>query len=581
MKRDVIYVDVDDEITTVIDKVKSSKEKVVALVLPKRPTVFQSIVNMKLLKKSAQDNRKNIVLVTSESSVLALSGVVGMHIAKTLQSQPAIPKSSALAIHDGNAEENIEEPDMDPNKPIGVLAGLSPLPFRRADESEEDESIEIDNEDKEEAVEDAAAAVAAEEVGKKGRKSKKIKVPNFEKFRLRLILAILALILIIVGFVFAAIVLPKATITIKTNTSSLNSDLTLNLDTTKSQLDTTNMVLPAKVVQIQKSVTSPQVNTTGHKQVGSYATGTITVSNPDTKCFFAQCSSPADSIPSGTVFTDPSGNYSFTSNSTVTIPASSCKIGQSCGGFNVTVSVTADAVGSSYNINAESGYTSAGSTTDGNPLSSYNMSGSDMTGGNSQTVQAVTQQDIQNAQNQLPSIDSSQVKQQLQQQLQQQGLYAIIATYSPGTPSINPSADVDAQANTVTVTETITYTMFGVSQNDLNTLINGSITQQINPTTQSVLNNGLDQADFTLLAQTATTAQVTMQASATIGPKLDIASLKRQIAGKQSGDIQNIINPIPGVAGVNVHFSPFWVSTAPTNLNKITIKIVKANGNTP
>ena len=53
--KDVIYIDVDDEITTIIDKVRSSQSKILALVLPKRATTLQSIVNMKLLKRSADE----------------------------------------------------------------------------------------------------------------------------------------------------------------------------------------------------------------------------------------------------------------------------------------------------------------------------------------------------------------------------------------------------------------------------------------------------------------------------------------------------------------------------------------------
>jgi len=65
-----IYVDVDDEITAIIDKVKSAPDKIVALVLPKRATVLQSIVNMKLLKKSATASKKSLVLITSEAGLL-------------------------------------------------------------------------------------------------------------------------------------------------------------------------------------------------------------------------------------------------------------------------------------------------------------------------------------------------------------------------------------------------------------------------------------------------------------------------------------------------------------------------------
>src|SRR5579863_116795 len=92
--KDVIYVDVDDEITGIIDKVASSNEKIVALVLPKRATVFQSIVNMKLLKRRADTAKKSIVLITSESGLMPLAGSVGVYVAKTLQSKPEIPDTS-------------------------------------------------------------------------------------------------------------------------------------------------------------------------------------------------------------------------------------------------------------------------------------------------------------------------------------------------------------------------------------------------------------------------------------------------------------------------------------------------------
>src|SRR5258706_15078196 len=89
--KDVIYVDVDDEITGIIDKVENSPEKVVALVLPKRATSLQSTVNMKLLARSAKTAGKNPVLITSEGALLPLAGAAGLHVAKNFQSKPEIP----------------------------------------------------------------------------------------------------------------------------------------------------------------------------------------------------------------------------------------------------------------------------------------------------------------------------------------------------------------------------------------------------------------------------------------------------------------------------------------------------------
>jgi hypothetical protein len=97
--KDTVYVDVDDEITAIIDKVTGSKQKIVALVLPKRASVLQSVVNMKLLKRSADNANKNVVLITTETALMPLAGAAGLHVAKTPTTKPEIPLSPD--IHEG------------------------------------------------------------------------------------------------------------------------------------------------------------------------------------------------------------------------------------------------------------------------------------------------------------------------------------------------------------------------------------------------------------------------------------------------------------------------------------------------
>src|ERR1700748_992884 len=87
--KEKIYVDVDDEITAIIDKVDTAKGKVVALVLPKRCPVLQSVVNMKLLKRTADNNGKNLVLITNEAGLMPLAGATGLYVASTPTSRPA------------------------------------------------------------------------------------------------------------------------------------------------------------------------------------------------------------------------------------------------------------------------------------------------------------------------------------------------------------------------------------------------------------------------------------------------------------------------------------------------------------
>ena len=91
MNKDIIYIDVEDDVTSVIGKVRAANEKIVALVPPKNIGSLQSAVNLRLIQKAADNAGKRIVLITNNSGLTALAAVVKIPIAKNLQSKPEIP----------------------------------------------------------------------------------------------------------------------------------------------------------------------------------------------------------------------------------------------------------------------------------------------------------------------------------------------------------------------------------------------------------------------------------------------------------------------------------------------------------
>ena len=60
------YIDIDEEITSIVDRLRKSKSHEVVIVVPKRAILIQSIVNLKLLKKEADDLKKEIIIVTQD-----------------------------------------------------------------------------------------------------------------------------------------------------------------------------------------------------------------------------------------------------------------------------------------------------------------------------------------------------------------------------------------------------------------------------------------------------------------------------------------------------------------------------------
>ncbi len=553
--KDTIYIDIDDEITGIIDKLGSSSNKVVALVLPKRATVFQSIVNMKLLKRAADSSNKNLVLITSEAGLLPLAGAAGVYVAKTLTSKPEIPISPQLP---DDSEEAIQEdgsevePSVDPNQPIGQLAAGDAV-----------ETLVLDDENLPPETDDQPLEPKSFEPPAKSKKDKKLSIPNFERFRLLLVLGILALILLIGGLVFAVTALPKAVITIKTDATNLATNLSLNLSTAATSLKLADNIVPAKLAQQQKTL-SQQVPTTGQKNNGSKASGSITM-KAQVCAPFPDNPQPSD-VPSGTGVS--SNGLTYITQANTSFGGGIKPSGQSCITYSADgpTSIIAQSPGANYN--GANVFTVAGRK---DVTASVNTA---ISGGSDSIVQIVNQNDINNAKAKIATNDGD-VKQTLNSQLKGDSYYPIAATYVVGAPAVTASANVGEIANNVTVTETITYTMFGVHKKDLDTLLENSIKTQIDSTKQSILDNGLSKAVYNVDNISATGAALTLSTTATAGPDLNVTIIREQTAGKKAGAIKSQLQNNPDVTGVDVKLSPFWVSTVPKKTGRITVNIAK------
>jgi hypothetical protein len=555
--KDTIYIDVDDEITTIIDKVRSSHGKIAALVLPKRATVFQSIVNMKLLKRSADDANKHLVLITTEAGLMPLAGTVGLYVAATPQSKPEIPPAPGAQ----NDDEVIDEPDDDEepiytaenagNRPVGELAGVAAAGGI--------ETLALDDDEPEAEAATGADKPVGKPVPPTPKKDKKLKVPNFNRFRMLIVFGVLALVALGVLAYVAAAVLPKARITIKTDASSVNSSVEFTLDTSADTLDTESMIVPAKTASEQKTQ-SQEVAATGQKNKGDKAAGTVTMTACVTGFDF-----PAD-VPAGAGISANGKTYitqaATSFNPAGPDPANSCYKYQAA---NPTP-ITAQSPGEKYNVDSAD-FTVAG-------RSDVSANGS-ADGGTDDLVKVVQQSDVDNATKKLETVDADTLKADLADQLRQDGMYPLDATYKAGDPKISTSSQVGDEADKLTVTATYTYTMFGTEQKNLDSLLNDDIKNQVDTSKETILTNGLSDAVVKVLDASSTTRKVSMQATGTVGPDLHLDDIKQDAAGKKSGDVQPEIKNLPGVTDVQINLSPFWVSSIPKNTDKITIVVEK------
>ncbi|MEK7561853.1 MAG: hypothetical protein AAB541_03235 [Patescibacteria group bacterium] len=568
--KDVVYVDLDDEITSIIDKVENAKDKVVALVLPKRATVLQSIVNMRLLKRAADNAGKDVVLISSEPALSPLAGAAGLHVAKNLQSKPHIPPSP-IPIHEGpgqpaatakeivdDQEEEIDESNakIDYGRSIGELAA--------SHEVEEPETIPLNDED---AI--AKESVDAQSPAKiKTPKDKRLKVPNFDKFRVRLGLGIAGLILLIIFIILATTILPKAVVTLKTISLPVSANFSLIADGEAKTLDEAKGVIPA-VLQTKDQTVSHTVTATGQQNNGDKAKGSVTMTA--TKC--APNIGQPSSVPAGTGLSN--NGLTYITQTTTSFSNSPTGGSGSCVNYSATtsISIVAQTGGSKYNVN------SANFSISGRADVSASGSAS---GGTDNIATVLSQSDVDGAKQKITSADTDIFTKDWQKSLSDQELYVITSTLKLSDSAVTSSTPVGQPATNATVTIKITYSILSVKKDDLRKIVVDQMSKQIDSRKQKLSSDdvlkGLTVSVSAQDSPTKTTLALSVDTTAV--PILDTASIKKTAAGQKTGDIQAALSNLPGVKEVDVKLSPFWVSKAP-KASKINVIQQQVNsGNT-
>jgi hypothetical protein len=553
--KDVIYLDMEDEITSIIEKVDSAKQKVVALVLPKRAAMLQSIVNMRLLKRSAVSAGKSVVLITSEHALLPLAGAAGIHVAKNLQSKPVIPAAPGADLEDNESEadtDDLNELDEQPQKldynaPVGALAA-----------EDETEEIALDDDEDGDDTNAMPAAVTAASAKDKKPKSKGLAVPNFDRFRVLLLAGGGLLIALIIFLILAVTVLPKATVTIKTTSTPVSLDVDYTASGTAKELDETKKIIPS-LLKTSDQISNQQVTATGQQNTGEKAKGSVTLKN---------CSDNPESIPAGTGVS--SSGLTFITQKGASLDSGSFTSAGNCkssGGHVATVDVVAQNPGTKYNVDSAT-YTVAGFP------STVTGAGSKMSGGTDNNITILTQQDVDTAKAKITSADSDKFSKDFQKQLSDQGLYVLASTLKVGDPVVTATPAVGQQTSTASLSIKITYSVIAVQKTNLNQAVSDALSKKVDKKKEKLSGDDVLK-DLTITVQNqqpnSPNATLSISKDTTAVPIIDESAVKEQLKGKKENQIKDYLNSYPGVKDVSVKFSPFWVSSAPGKTSKIKI----------
>ena len=542
MKKDIIYIDVEDDITAIIGKVKESKEKIVALVPPKRIGVLQSAVNLRLLQRVATQADKRIVLITGNQALIGLAAAASIPVARNLQSKPELAEIPALDIDDGN--DVIDGSQL----PVGEHA-------KQTDAASDVEIAEADLIKGLDIEKDApVAAPAPKRATKKTPVSKR--VPNFNTFRKKLVIALIILFVLIGGLVWAIVFAPAATVIITARTTAVpvNGMVSLGKETNAEQ-----GVVKVLTETLEKTDTV-EFEATGEKEVGEKASGSVTFSNCET--YTSQV------IKAGTFISN--GQYNYSVEDDVVVPGGSGSfLGCTTPGVSAEVKVVAQKVGEGYNAAGGTQFAVAGSS---NQMKAVTADG--LSGGSSKKVPMVTAQDVQKAKEKLVEQSTDEVKKELESKFTG-NVKVIEASFDVKHADVDASPAIGDEATDkkAKLTSKAVYRLSGIEDNELTSYLEQMLKKQMpDQTAQRIYSTGLDQVKLNDFTRRDDSMSVRIAASGQIGPVIDEANIKDKVAGKRFGDIQADLTKIEGVSEVDVKYSFFWVRTVPNNHDKITIK---------
>lgn len=599
-----LYLEADEEITSVIDKLRGLEAKSVGLVAPKGSTIAQSLVSLKLLQKEAKKLGKQTALVTSDDVGRNLAAQIGLPVYADVKS------SRPLVIDSKVDEEMSREPieiDMR-EKPRGQEdysrqkahnregqedseAGVGqeqqeklPKDFtiHRYDEREEEstepseiqtgharpiaedvEPISRDRDtDEEHFVKRPIGDLKDYSQRQEIEDSRPVRHQDIQNQRLRnkkngarqLIITIASVIGVVAFAILADLSLAKLVVNLKIEADPIDKTVEIKVEKDRAQVDIDAGIIPGLQV-VKENDVEETIAATGEKDAGEKAKGIISFKNE---------SGVDETIASGSTIKSTS-SVEFTLDSDVTVPKAALNsagdkvLGQASG------AITAKEAGTQGNMSASTIYAIVGK--------SKITAGGATTGGVTKKIKIVTKKDIENAKEELKNKNSSSLIEEAKNDNKDK-----IFLDDAGTLDLSDyqaSKNINDEADEFVVKGKLSYTTLVFSGADLKQASVGQVEKTLDED-KGLVSTESDQLVPTIKEQKVGQGYLLLnsQIKSHVGPKIDMKQQALSWRGKAIKKVKEIAGSVSGVEVGSVELKPTWaLPIAPIIYKNITINV--------
>ena len=539
----IVYLDIDDEITSAVSRIRALKEERIALTLPHGSRLATSRINFRLLAREAANRKKTLEIVTGDASARALAASAGLPTYVSVAAFEAGPIIAGALV--GTADGPLP-PDGSGSRTMVLRPGSEPL-GRVLDDSP---TLALTTETR---LAGPRTGAPVPQIGRRGPSPTRGR-------RLALVLGLVAV--LVAGAAAGFQLLPSATIVLVPGTDTVGP-MSLNVTAQPgiAQPDLIGLVVPATSFSFDVEVTQT-FPATGISVVETAATGEVTFSSLNTGA--------SNAIPEGSIVKTESGTE-FRTTGPVTLPPA--QIGIIDGKFVVIpstrkVGVKAVSPGTAGNVAAGKIVVVPEKE---NAKRTLVNNEAPTTGGTHTENPVVQQADIDAA---LRTLDTALIDRFTEQVNgatdvpEGTTLFAETRSLGPSTPTVDPTTLLALPQAEFDLGLTARGTALGVNPGPVASLAEARIRAAVDPGFQVDEGSIVPTLGVPIIIGTTITFPVTVRATET--RIVDAAALRDRIRGLGLPQARTVL----GAYGqVTISVWPDWVTTIPDNDSRVSFEI--------
>ncbi|MEA2113107.1 MAG: hypothetical protein U9P63_00395 [Patescibacteria group bacterium] len=584
-----IYLEPDEEIISIIDRLVQADDEQINLIIPAGALVWQSSINLKLLKREADNLKKDVILVVANDLNIEMAKKIGF---------------AAMRENDFSAELAVQKNENQPKKKKDMIEFLAdelesgkksgePFgPFLPDEEklAEDNSSINISTAAAEKQSRKRMADIVnpAKDVKVnffhrrtpksgpnvmqkivsglvKKKPALKEKVPavlpvtkTVSSPKWPKIFFVFIALAFVAAFAVGYAVLPAAEITIFPKREEISFDLLLVGSKKLSHSDRNENKISLREIEVTKTK-SREFSATGEEDLIKKASGFITIYN--------EFSSKPQPLVVRTRFESPDGKV-FRITRSVTVPGAKIENGAIIASA-IKVKVVADQPGAGYNI-GPADFTIPGFKGTSKYVGFYGKSEEPMTGGIRGKTKVVLSKDIEKAKEILEEELKEEIKAAFEEQIPSD-LTIVEESLKEETIKVSSSANEGEPADKFAVeVESKIYALL-FSEKKLKEMVDFNLTSMISEDKIPLLNS--QQISWSELEVNWGKGEVNfpLHIDEDLAWRIDIQALKNNLAGQAEVEVRKYLSNQPEIESAKVSFWPFWVKQVPSHMEKIKI----------